>query len=72
MTVKAPKQKMANMDDEEWVTVMLENGSGSQFFDVVEVSSQRGTPVRSSDGEAGCRFESEGAANWTFIEIEKA
>ncbi len=72
MTVKELKQKLAKMDDKEYVAITLEDDAGLQFFDLIDVSSHRGTPMRTPDGEAGYTFESSGPANWTFIQIEKA
>jgi len=72
MTVKELKQKLVEMDDNETVCVMLEHEDSMQFFDVVDVSAHRGTPMRTPAGAVGYRLESSGPENWTIITIERA
>ncbi|SIO60672.1 hypothetical protein SAMN05444166_6481 [Singulisphaera sp. GP187] len=72
MTVKELKEKLSKMDETEQVAVDLNDDSGHFLFDIVGVSSHKGTPLRTADGDAGFRAETDGPAKWTFISIEKA
>ncbi len=71
MNVAELRKALEGVDPKAQVVVSRETET-MEFFEVTDASLRTGTPMRTSTGRAGFRFEKEGTAAWFFISVEEA
>ena len=70
MTVKELTEKLAKLDANMTITAYREDESGTDFFEISDVSVSAGTPRRFDNGKVGFTFKNDGSVKWAFISLE--
>jgi hypothetical protein len=71
MTVKELRQKLTGLDEGTNVIVFWERDDGSNFLDIHDAATAKGTLKRDANGKAGFEFDSKGPATWLFINVSQ-
>ena len=75
MTVGELQEKIERLDPKTTVVAYWESDgkSGSEFFEIADVSLSTGTPMRDvRTGRTGFRLQNDGPAKWLFVQVERA
>jgi hypothetical protein len=70
MTVEELRKKLEGIDPKMPVVIVRETEGDSEWYEVSDVSSQRGTPSRDDSGRVGFTY-GPGPETWLFIVAEE-
>jgi hypothetical protein len=69
MNFKELGEKLSGVGDETTILLSCEDDGGHRLFDIVDVSTSKGTPIRLENGEPGFVFETNGSVTKLVINI---